>query len=416
MFMSKETLPLWRNGKISLSKKTFDQLTASLPQCVSYVDRNVCYQYNNPTYEDWFGFDKEEIKGKHVRYVLGNKVFKTIEKYIESALSGLKVEFESVLKNNSGENLKLHTVFLPDFDKNNRVQGFFAVVSKAGESLLTEKKFQAAFEKRNKDLLVSFENLSRSEEKFRSLADSSPDFVLFVDKNLLIQYINRTQPIHTIDQVVGTPVYEYVADEFKEEIKKRAKKVFKTGIAQVFETTATGPYGDFTGYVTRLIPIRIKNKIELVAFMATETGTLKSNEKALSEQNRALRELLSQNELDKQKIKVKLIDNVNSFILPVLDKLKKEATTIEKKYIQMLEKNLSEMTQQDDTSISKALTKLTTREVEICNMIRSNQSTKEISDVLKLSPLTVEKHRNRIRKKLGLAKKGINLASYLKTL
>ncbi|MGA1825533.1 MAG: helix-turn-helix transcriptional regulator [bacterium] len=60
--------------------------------------------------------------------------------------------------------------------------------------------------------------------------------------------------------------------------------------------------------------------------------------------------------------------------------------------------------------------RLTLREIEICNLIKNGLSSKEISNLLYISLPTAEKHRNNIRKKLGIVKKNINLSSYLQNI
>jgi DNA-binding CsgD family transcriptional regulator len=56
---------------------------------------------------------------------------------------------------------------------------------------------------------------------------------------------------------------------------------------------------------------------------------------------------------------------------------------------------------------------LTPREIEICNMVKSDITSKEISKLLNISPQTIVKHRKNIRKKLGISNKNINLTSFL---
>ena len=60
--------------------------------------------------------------------------------------------------------------------------------------------------------------------------------------------------------------------------------------------------------------------------------------------------------------------------------------------------------------------RLTPREIEVCDLIREGLSSKEIGRSLSISLKTVEKHRDNIRKKLGIANRRINLASLLKTI
>ncbi|MFK7825461.1 MAG: helix-turn-helix transcriptional regulator [Oligoflexales bacterium] len=56
---------------------------------------------------------------------------------------------------------------------------------------------------------------------------------------------------------------------------------------------------------------------------------------------------------------------------------------------------------------------LSPKEIQICNMIKNGLTVKEIAQMFHLSPRTVDKHRENIRKKLGLKSKKINLATYL---
>ncbi|MDO8805301.1 MAG: LuxR C-terminal-related transcriptional regulator [Elusimicrobiota bacterium] len=47
------------------------------------------------------------------------------------------------------------------------------------------------------------------------------------------------------------------------------------------------------------------------------------------------------------------------------------------------------------------------------NLPEKSLTTKEIAGLLSASSRTITRHRNNIRKKLGLANKGVNLVSYL---
>ena len=57
--------------------------------------------------------------------------------------------------------------------------------------------------------------------------------------------------------------------------------------------------------------------------------------------------------------------------------------------------------------------KLTPREMEICTMIESGLTSKEIPEQLNISCQTIDNHRKSIRKKLDITNKNINLSSYL---
>jgi DNA-binding CsgD family transcriptional regulator len=55
-------------------------------------------------------------------------------------------------------------------------------------------------------------------------------------------------------------------------------------------------------------------------------------------------------------------------------------------------------------------------EMRIVGYIKEDKTTKEIGGLLNLSPRTVEYYRDKIRKKLSLKSKNVNLRSYLYTL
>jgi DNA-binding CsgD family transcriptional regulator len=58
---------------------------------------------------------------------------------------------------------------------------------------------------------------------------------------------------------------------------------------------------------------------------------------------------------------------------------------------------------------------LTPKEIQIANLIKQGKRTKDIGELMALSPRTIETHRKSLRKKLGLEKKKRNLRSRLLT-
>jgi DNA-binding CsgD family transcriptional regulator len=104
---------------------------------------------------------------------------------------------------------------------------------------------------------------------------------------------------------------------------------------------------------------------------------------------------------------------VEHLLLPLVKKMEEHGSNLEKEYLQLLEDNIAQLTSSFGTKISRLHQRLTPRENEICNMIRTGLSSKEIGKMLNLSYRSVETYRNHIRKKLGITNKKINLTSYL---
>ncbi len=156
------------------------------------------------------------------------------------------------------------------------------------------------------------------------------------------------------------------------------------------------------------LEIRVKERTAELARANEELGKQKL---ALQQKNIALGEILEQIQVEKSKIKDDVATNVNELIFPILAKLKLENTS--RKYVDLLQHHLEELTSGFGRKIARKSIKLSPREIELCNMVKAGLRSKEISSLLNVSPQTVEKHRKNIRRKLKITNKSINLASFL---
>ncbi len=98
-----------------------------------------------------------------------------------------------------------------------------------------------------------------------------------------------------------------------------------------------------------------------------------------------------------------------------MDKLKKRADPSERKLLDVLENRLLAMGEDFGCRISNKKWKLSRREIEICELIRQGLTSKEVAEILFTSVKTIEHHRNRIRKKLGISKQSVDLTEWLKS-
>jgi PAS domain S-box-containing protein len=140
----------------------------------------------------------------------------------------------------------------------------------------------------------------------------------------------------------------------------------------------------------------------------------KEAEEELTRKNIALGEMIKQIDYEKEKVKKEIAANIEELLIPTLKKLQLAGGPT--KYVQLLERNLRELTTSFGLKITDKKNRLTAKEIELCNMIRSGLPSKDIAGLLNVSSLTVSKHRRNIRKKLSISNKDINLASFLKSL
>jgi PAS domain S-box-containing protein len=147
----------------------------------------------------------------------------------------------------------------------------------------------------------------------------------------------------------------------------------------------------------------------------SEKALKKTNQK-LTRKNTAFEEVLEQVELQKQTIKHDVIVNIDEILLPLLMQIKLVGSDVVQEYVNLIEKSFRDLTSSFGRKITQTSFKLTAREVQLCNLIRSNLSSKEISQLLKISIDTVGRHRTSIRRKLGITNKKINLSVILQNM
>jgi len=137
----------------------------------------------------------------------------------------------------------------------------------------------------------------------------------------------------------------------------------------------------------------------------------------LEETNAALRVLLKKRDEDKKVLEERLLFNAKELLEPYLKKLKNsDLNSTQQSYVEIMEFNLDNIISPLVRGFSISLLKLTPSEVKVANLVRYGKSTKEIALLLNLSSRTVEVHRNKIRNKINLTNKKINLRTYLQSL
>jgi|GEM_PF-757826 len=134
----------------------------------------------------------------------------------------------------------------------------------------------------------------------------------------------------------------------------------------------------------------------------------------LAEANTALRVLLDRRTEDQKVLEERLQLNVNELLLPALAELR--ACGLNGKglhYVDLLEASLMDIASPFLSSLSSFYRNLTPKEIQVATMIREGKKTKEIAELLGISAITVDSHRIRIRKKLGLSGEKVNLRARL---
>lgn len=134
-------------------------ITDALPALVAYVDKDHCYRFNNQTYETWFGQPAATFTGQHIRAVLGDAAYETVRPYMEQALSGQQVSFESQIEYREGGIRYIAADYVPHVNSQGEVEGYFSLISDISERKRVEderKQVEAAFRKSEANFRAMF--------------------------------------------------------------------------------------------------------------------------------------------------------------------------------------------------------------------------------------------------------------------
>jgi PAS domain S-box-containing protein len=256
--------------------------------------------------------------------------------------------------------------------------------------------------------------VKESEVKWQSILQNCPDIIISIDRDGRVLFINHTISGIPVEHVIGKELYDFMSPEAVRKAREAIESAFKTGKAARYEIQHQKPDGEIMWLDARVGPNKYKGEIHSVTIVTTDVTECRNAEKALELKNIALREIVAQIEVEKNKIKEDVLANVDELLLPTLKKLRINGAS--SKYIDLLRRNLENLTSPFGGKVSGKRFKLTPREIEICDMIKNGLTSKEISGLLGVSNQTIEKHRKNIREKLRISNKGINLTTFLQQL
>jgi diguanylate cyclase (GGDEF)-like protein/PAS domain S-box-containing protein len=95
----------------------------SLPAMIGYWDLQLRNVFANDSYFDYVGLRPQEIRGRHMREIVGERVFQRIQPYVDGALSGQPQLFESELTDTSRTHRHFQATYVPDV-VDGEVRGF----------------------------------------------------------------------------------------------------------------------------------------------------------------------------------------------------------------------------------------------------------------------------------------------------
>ena len=215
-----------RIKELEKSRFFFEILLDTLPELVSYIDKNHLFKFANKPYRKLFNIDPASVAQLHPRDVIGKKAFQKVAAKHEAALLGQQQDYESNFILPNGEPFYFRAKYLPHIE-NGHVEGFLAIVQDT-----------TAFKKAEQEYLES-ESLFRGLYNYMTSGSAIYEVINEGSKgyDYIVKNFNKKSleiEGKTLDQVVGKSLFDLRPNIDDYGLIPVMKKVWETGEAAYF--------------------------------------------------------------------------------------------------------------------------------------------------------------------------------------
>ncbi|WP_181376258.1 PAS domain S-box protein [Novimethylophilus kurashikiensis] len=176
------------------AREELQTIIDQMPAMIGYWDTELRNRFGNQSYVEWFGKSPLEMRGQHIREVIGEKLYALNLPYMQAALRGERQQFERTIVDVSGRTRYSLASYLPDI-RAGVVKGFYVFVA----DITPLKHAQTA--------------LAEVQSHLRAVIDSAAEFAILATDNAgTIQLFNKGA-----EQMLGYSAEELVG-KFKPDV------------------------------------------------------------------------------------------------------------------------------------------------------------------------------------------------------
>ena len=409
-------------AELKTSEERFRDIANNALEWIWEIDSTGRYIYSSPVVKEILGYEPHEVLGKYFYDFFHPDDKKRLMGLASKAIAQ-KRAFRKFINRNVDHNGKL------------------VVLSTSAVPLMNEEGMLVGYRGADTDITEPYyalKELRESKENLRSLLKSASGFAIYqliYDKrdpqSLRVVFVSRSfKDILGISEPMKFEEwFDHVHPDDVGRIARANKQAFEIGrFNEVYRwynpekqtwlwihaiSTAGAEAENGNMYVNGIL-IDVTDKQQAFEKLKTREEDLEYKTKDLEQMNAALNILLKKRNQDKLDFQESIGANVKLLILPYLERIRKRNLENEQSVLlDIIRTNLNEITESFAHKLTSKYIGLTATEIRVADLVKQGQKTKQIAQILYLSPKTVESHRENIRKKLGIKNKKINLQSYL---
>lgn len=395
------------------SEKKFGTLAEQLPNMI-FINSAGRVTYVNPSCETTMGYRRDEFYASDFdfRCLIAPGYRERVENNFRAHARGENVEaYECGLVTKDGRRLDvILSTRLVDFEHEQSILGIMTDIT-------DRKRIHNA--------------LQESERRYRQLIELGPDAIVVLQgdryemvNSAFTKIFGYTQK----DVQAGLNFFDLVQPSDRQGVLKRYEdqlkgkpmpKIYRINLVakdgQVIACETSAVLIDYKGQPAVLCIIRdIRERQRTRKTLEKKEAEIRAKAKSLEEMNTALRVLLKEKDVNKTELEEKVLANVRELALPYLERIRQASSGKDRlAYVDILESTLKEIVSPFPRKLSSQYLALTPKEIQVADLVKAGKTTKEIAGLMNLSSKTVEFHREKIRKKLGIKNTKVNLRTHL---
>lgn len=265
--------------QLDLQRTQLSLVADAMPVLLAYVDKDRKYQFANASYEKWFGIAVDKVIGKPIWEVVGEKAYEVARDKIEKVFEGERVAWDGELSYRHGPSRHVHVEYIPHFDMQGEVVGFYALIQDIS------KRYEAE------------QLLHESEARFRDLADNIAQLAWTCDTLGDVTWYNRRWYEFTGQTFEDAKIRGWANVHHPDHIQRVKDKIAECAENEsVWEDTfpLRRHDGVYRWFLSRAVPIRDKEG-RVIRWFGTNTDITEQMEleQALKEADRRKDEFLA---------------------------------------------------------------------------------------------------------------------------